>query len=203
MKTSFVAGEGEASVLLVERKARIGLARKLLAGKRYQQAAEQFLKATEYPRNLDVGRPPMESHAREYVSAARAFEAAGQRERAAALWRRAADEPLKSPTQPEEPWSEHYFFKAVALDHEGRPDEARALYERLAGLADDAHVREAEPAPQRGALSFVLAGLGLRALGRTGEAETAFRRAIEIDPGNERAREELARPDREAASSRP
>jgi tetratricopeptide (TPR) repeat protein len=202
-KTSFVAGEGEASVLLVERKARIGLARKLLAGKRYEQAAEQFLKATEYPRNLDVGRPPMESHAREYVSAARALEAAGQRERAAALWRRAAEEPLKSPTQPEEPWSEHYFFKAVALDHEGRPDEARALYGRLAGLADDAHVRDAEPAPPRGVLRFVLAGLGLRALGRPGEAETAFRRAIDIDPANERVHEELLRSDREATPSRP
>jgi tetratricopeptide (TPR) repeat protein len=190
-RKSFVAGEGEASVLLVERKARIGLARKLLAQGRHQQAGEQFLKATEYPRNLDVGRPPMQSHARELVAAARAFEAAGSGDRAEALWRRAAEEPLKPPAQPEEPWSEHYFFKAVALDHVGSGDQARALYERLAGLADDAHVARDEPAPPPGALRFLLAGLGLRALGQAGAAESAFRRALEIDPGNERAREEL------------
>lgn len=190
-RTWFVAGEGEASALLVERRARIGLARKLFAQRRYSAAAEQFLKATEYPRNLDVGRPPMQSHAREYVSAARAFEAAGQRERAAGLWRRAAEEPLKPPAQPEEPWSEHYFFKAAALEHVGKAEEARALYERLADLAEDARVLEREPAPPRGALRFLLAGLGLRALGRTDEAEAAFRKALEIEPGNERAAEEL------------
>jgi hypothetical protein len=64
-------------------------------------------------------------------------------------------------------------------------------------------VREAEPAPPRGSIRFLLAGLGLRALGRPGEAETAFRRAIEVDPGNERAREELLESDREATPSRP
>lgn len=110
-----------------------------------------------------------------------------------ALWRRAAEEPLNSPTQPEEPWSEHYFFKALALDHLGRNAEARALYERLAALADDARMLETEPTPPPGALRFVLAGLGLRALGHDGEARSAFQRALEIEPGNERAREELER----------
>jgi tetratricopeptide (TPR) repeat protein len=191
-KTWFVAGEGEASALLVERQARIGLAERLLAKRRYTEAADQFLKATEYPRNLDVGRPAMESHAREYVSAARALEAAGRKQRAEALWRRAAEEPLKSPTQPEEPWSEHYFFKAVALDHVGRSDEARGLCLRLAALADDERLLAVEPAPPRGALRFVLAGLGLRALGRNHESDSAFRRALDLEPGNPRAREQLA-----------
>jgi len=190
--TSFVAGEGEASALVVARKARLGLARQLLAQERHVEAAEQFLKATDYPRNLDVGRPPMQSHAREYVSAARALEAAGRRARAEELWRRAADEPLAPPAQPEEPWSEHYFFKAVALEHQGRHDEARALYERLARLADEARMLESEPSPPRGALRFVLAGLGLRALGLSGEAEAAFRKALAIEPGNERALAELS-----------
>jgi tetratricopeptide (TPR) repeat protein len=190
--TAFVAGEGEASALLVERRARIGLAHKLLAQGRSEAAAEQFLKATEYPRNLDVGRPPMQSHAREYVAAARAFEAAGRKDRAEALWRRAADEPLKPPAQPEEPWSEHYYWKAVALDHVGRRDEARALYERLASLTDDAHVKRAEPAPPPAVTRFLLAGLAERALGHGDRAQAAFQQVLKLDPSNERAREELS-----------
>lgn len=194
-KTTFVAGEGEASALAVERKARLGLAQSLLAQRKYEDAAAQFLKATEYPRNLDVGRPPMQSHAREYVSAAQALEAAGQRKQAEELWRRAADEPLKSPTQPDEPWSEHYFFKAVALEQVGRSDEAQALYARLASLADEAQDAGAEPTPPPAPLRFTLAGLGLRALGRAAQAEAAFRQALHVDPLDERAREALGLPD--------
>ena len=75
-----------------------------------------------------VGRPAMESQAREYVAAALEFEAAGRRDEAEKWLRRAAEDPLNSPTQPEEPWSEHYYYKAVALDRLGRRDDARALY---------------------------------------------------------------------------
>jgi len=67
----------------------------------------------------------METHAREYVEAARELQAAGKAQEAEPLWRRAAEEPLKSPTEPGEPWSEHYYFKALALDHVNRngPEE--------------------------------------------------------------------------------
>ena len=134
----------------------------------------------------------MQSPAREFVAAAREFEAAGRADEAARWWRQAADEPLNSPTQPEEPWSEHYYFKALALDHVGRQPEARALYERLAALGDETQRRAGEPAPPAGALRFVLAGLGLKALKREAEARAAFAQAVQLDPRNERARAALA-----------
>jgi tetratricopeptide (TPR) repeat protein len=135
----------------------------------------------------------MRSQAREYVAAAREFEAAGKRDEAERWWRRAAEEALNSPTQPDEPWSEHYYYKAVALDRVGRKDEARALYERLARLNDEQRMLAAEVAPPRGALRHLLAGWGLKALGRAEEARAAFQRALQIDPDNESARAELSR----------
>src|SRR6185503_9518636 len=104
---------------------------------------------------------------------ARELEAAGRRDEANKLWERAATDPLNSPTEPGEPWSEHYYYKAVALDHTGRREEARALFERLARLADDRAMMEAEPAPPAGAIRWALAGAGLRALGREAEARAA------------------------------
>ena len=106
-------------------------------------------------------------------------------------WQRAATEALNPPSQPEEPWSEHYFYKAVALDHVGRKAEARALYERLARLNDEQKMLDAEPWPPPGAIRFVLAGAALKALGRTVEARTALELALKMDPESELARSQL------------
>lgn len=191
-QNAFTSGEGEGNALAIYRRAQLTLARQHQQAGRHAEAAAAFIKATGFPRNFGVGREAMQSQAREYVSAAREFEAAGQREEAAKWWRRAADEALNSPTQPEESWSEHYYFKAAALDHVGRKDEARALYERLARLNDEPQMLAAERTPPRGALRFVLAGWGLKSLGRTEEARTAFQRALQLDPANDRARAELS-----------
>jgi tetratricopeptide (TPR) repeat protein len=133
----------------------------------------------------------MQSQAREYVAAARELEKAGKRQEAEALWQRAATEQLNSPSNPEEPWSEHYYYKALALEHTGRKAEARALYERLATLADERKMLEAEPTPPAGAIRFALAGAGLKALGRTSEARAAFERALQLDPKNQLAQEQV------------
>ena len=187
-KTEFVSGEGEKGALQIFREAHLGLARQHRQAGRHAQAAEEFLRATEYPHNLGVGRPAMESQAREYVEASRELEAAGKAQDAQTLWRRAAEEPLKSPTDPGEPWSEHYYYKAVALDHVNRKDEARALYARLAALLDDRQLQAAEPDPPRGAIRYLLAGLGLKALGQSDAAEPALEHALALDPKNELAR---------------
>jgi tetratricopeptide (TPR) repeat protein len=189
---TFTSGEGEGAALGIYRRAQLALAKQHQQAGRHAEAAAAFIKATEYPRNFGVGREAMRSQAREYVAAAREFEVAGRRDEAEKWWRRAADDALNSPTQPEEAWSEHYYFKAVALDHVGRKDEARALYERLARLSDDQQMQAAEVTPPRGALRFVLAGWGLKALGRHNEARAAFQRALQMDPHNERARAELS-----------
>ena len=122
---TFTSGEGEGAALGVYRKAHLALARKYQQTGNHAEAAAAFISATEYPKNFGVGRPAYGSQAREYVSAAREFEAAGEHSQAARWWQRAAEDALNSPTQPDEPWSEHYYFKALALDHVGRKDEAR------------------------------------------------------------------------------
>ena len=116
-KTSFTSGEGEDAALGLYRKAHLGLARKYRESGDHLKAAAEFAAVTEFPRNFGVGRPAMQSQAQYYVAAAREYDAGGQRDEADRWWKRAATEELNPPTQPEEPWSESYFFKAVALEH--------------------------------------------------------------------------------------
>ncbi len=190
-KTQFVSGEGEKSVLDTFRKAHLGLARELQGAGRHAEAAAEFLRATQYPRNLGVGRPAMESLALEYVAAARELEEVGKHEQAETLWTRAAEEPLKSPTDPGEPWSASYYYKAVALDHLNRKDQAYALYARLAALSDDQKMLADEPDPPRGAIRYLLAGLGLKALGKGDQARAELNHALAVDPQNELAKTAL------------
>ncbi|HEY8224148.1 MAG TPA: tetratricopeptide repeat protein, partial [Pyrinomonadaceae bacterium] len=191
-KTTFTSGEGEDAALGLYRRAHLGLAKKYRETGDHLKAAEEFALATEFPRNLGVGRPALQSQAREYVAAALEYEAAGRHDEAERWWQRAATEELNPPSQPEEPWSEHYFFKAVALEHAGRKAQAKALYERLALLNDDMKMLEAEPWPPSGAIRFVLAGAALKALGRKDEARIALERALKMDPQNELALAQLA-----------
>src|SRR4029453_5851576 len=189
---TFTSGEGEDAALALYRKAHLGLARNYQQAGDHLKAATEYIAATEYPRNFGVGRPAMQSQAREYVAAAREYGLAGKREESQAWWDRAATEALNPPTQPEEPWSEHYFYKAVALEHVGRKAEARALYERLARLNDEQRMLDAEPWPPTGAIRFALAGSALKALGRQAEARAALERALKMDPESELARLQLA-----------
>jgi tetratricopeptide (TPR) repeat protein len=189
---TFTSGEGEDAALGLYRKAHLGLARNYQQSGDHLKAAQEFVAATDYPRNFGVGRPAMQSQAREYVAAAREFELAGKHDDAKLWWNRAATEELNPPTQPEDPWSEHYFYKAFALDHVGRKAEARKLYERLARLNDEQQMLDAEPWPPSGAIRFVLAGAALKALGRGPEAQVALERALKIDPQSELARLQLA-----------
>src|SRR5204863_9120193 len=68
-KTSFTSGEGEDAALGLYRKAHLGLAKKYKDSGDHLKAAAEFVLATEFPRNLGVGRPAMQSQAREYVAA--------------------------------------------------------------------------------------------------------------------------------------
>jgi tetratricopeptide (TPR) repeat protein len=200
-KTTFTSGEGEDAALGLYRRAHLGLARKYRDAGDHAKAALEFAAITEFPRNFGVGRPAMQSQALYYVAAAREYEAAAQRDQAERWWQRAATEELNPPSQPEEPWSEHYYYKAVALEHVGRTADARKLYERLARLNDEQKMLDAEPWPPSGAIRFVLAGAGLKALGRNDEARIALERALKIDPQNELALSQLAELKRAANSA--
>jgi tetratricopeptide (TPR) repeat protein len=200
-KTTFTSGEGEDAALGLYRKAHLGLARKYRDAGDHAKAAAEFAAVTEFPRNFGVGRPAMQSQAQYYVAAAREYDAGGNTADAEHWWQRAANEELNPPSQPEEPWSENYYYKAVALDHVGRKADARKLYERLALLNDEQKMLEAEPWPASGAIRFVLAGAALKALGRTGEARIALERALKLDPQNELAISQLAELKRTANST--
>lgn len=200
-KTTFTSGEGEDAALGLYRKAHLGLARKYREAGDHLKAALEFATVTEFPRNFGVGRPAMQSQAKYYVAAAREYEAAGKRDEAERWWQRAATEELNPPSQPEEPWSEHYYYKAVALEHVGRAADARKLYERLARFNDEQKMLDAESWPPSGAIRFVLAGAALKALGRNEEARVALERALKIDPQNELAISQLAELKRAANST--
>lgn len=51
----------------------------------------------------------------------------------------------------------------MALDHVGRHQEARALYQRLATLNDERQMLVTEASPPEGAIRYILAGAGLKA----------------------------------------
>jgi hypothetical protein len=191
-QTTFTSGEGEYGPIAIYRKAHLGLARGYEREGKYREAAAEYLRATEYPLNLGAGRHAMQSQAREYVAAARALELAGERVEAEKWWQRAAEDVLTSPTQPEEPWSEHYYWKAVALERVGKKTQAEALYRRLARLADEEATREAEASVPQGAIRFALAGAGLKALGQREHARAALEQALKMEPGNELAHLQLA-----------
>lgn len=190
-KTTFTSGEGEDAALGLYRKVHLALARKYRDAGDHLKAATEFAAVTEFPKNFGVGRPAMQSQAQFYVATAREYEAAGSHDEAERWWTRAATEELNPPSQPEEPWSENYFYKAVALEHVGRRAEARKLYERLALLNDEQKMLAAEPWPPSGAIRFVLAGAALKALGRNDEARSALEKALKLDPQNELAISQL------------
>ncbi len=189
--TKIHSGEGESQGLATYRRASRGLAEKYRSEGKHEAAAAEFLKATQYPLNLGVGRSSGESHAREFVAAARELEAAGQSDAAQALWQRAATDPLKLKTEPVESWSDNYYWKAVALEKCARKAEAQALYARLARLADERQLAASEISPPPEALRFLLAGLGLKALNKGAEAREALRRVLQLDPANELALEAM------------
>jgi tetratricopeptide (TPR) repeat protein len=185
------SGEGETGAISVYRRACLGLAERYQKQGRHREAAAEFIRAAQYPANLGVGRSSTESHAREYASAAREYEALGENDSAKALWQRAAGEPLRAPTDPVEPWSENYFWKALALDRSGQQDAAQRLFARLSLLSDDRAMTANEMSPPEGTIRWLLAGLGLKGVGKAKEARMILEKVLDMDPGNKLARSEI------------
>lgn len=124
-KTQFVTGEGETSALALYRRAWRGLAAQHQKAGRHEEAARAFLRAAEYPRNLGVGRPPLDETVREWVAAAEQFEAAGRTEEAAKWWRRAAAAVVEVPTEPSKPHADLARLKARAIERLSKLEEGK------------------------------------------------------------------------------
>lgn len=114
--TRFVTGEGETSALALYRRAWRGIAQQHQKAGRHEEAARAFLRAAEYPRNLGVGRPPVDETIREWVAAAEELELAGKRQEALELWRRAAHAVVEVPSEPSRPSAELARLKAKAVE---------------------------------------------------------------------------------------
>ncbi len=114
--TQFVTGEGETSALALYRRAWRGLAAEHQQAGRHEEAARAFLRAAEYPRNLGVGRPPLDETIREWVAAAESLEAAGRVQEALKWWRQAASAVVEVPTEPSKPPAELAELKARAIE---------------------------------------------------------------------------------------
>ena len=124
----------------------------------WQAALQHFLQAMEYPANLRVGRPENERLALPKYWAAKAHEALGQREEAAAYYRQAAAEEYRraSPTQ---------YYQGLAFRALGQAADAERVFRDLI---------EASRRPSRrggsSSYSALLAGLGYHGLGDTERA---------------------------------
>ena len=119
-KTTFTSGEGEDAALGLYRKAHLGLARKYRDAGDHLKAALSLQQLLNFRATLasDVRRC---SRRRSTTSRPRAsMRLQGSVMKLIAGGNRAATEELNPPTQPEEPWSENYFYKAVALEHIGQ-----------------------------------------------------------------------------------
>jgi len=114
--TKFVTGEGETSALALYRRAWWGIARGHQKAGRHEDAARAILRAAEYPRNLGVGRPPIDETIREWVAAAEELERAGRHQEARTLWRQAANAVVELPSEPEGPSPHLAALKAKAIE---------------------------------------------------------------------------------------
>ncbi|MCS7315379.1 MAG: DUF5107 domain-containing protein, partial [Bryobacterales bacterium] len=124
-RTQFVTGEGETSALALYRRAWRGLAAEHQKAGRHEEAARAYLRAAEYPRNLGVGRPPLDETVREWVAAAEQLEAAGKIEEAMKWWRRAASAVVEVPSEPSRPPAELARLKARAAERIAKFEEGK------------------------------------------------------------------------------
>jgi len=131
----------------------------------YREALEDFLRASEYPRNIGVGRPPEPKDAGIWYRVGLTYEALGEEEKAREAYRKAASEshPEDSPLQ---------YERGRALRKLGMDEEAKKCFR---GLLRAGALRE-------DAMGHYLRGLGLLGLGRE-EAREALTEALKLDPG--------------------
>jgi tetratricopeptide (TPR) repeat protein len=137
--------------------------RQALDAKQYSVAEQVFRRALEYPVNLGVGKPDKPDDAEAFYWLGEALQAEHKLDAARAAWQSAASVQADAGASA--------VFRAMALRHLGRTDEASAMLEKLSQIKDDA-----------GPYQFYAAGLAERARARESAAQADFRRALELDP---------------------
>jgi tetratricopeptide (TPR) repeat protein len=150
--------------------------REALRAKNFRDAEQSFRKALEYPVNLGVGKPDKPSDEAALCWLGEALEGQGKTDPARTAWQQAAGDGKGKGV-----WQ---FYQALALERLGRSSEAVKTFAELA---------EAPAQGKTSASDYYLAGLAERHRVREEQAQSDFRRALELDPFLWQARIELAR----------
>lgn len=154
-------------------------------GKQYEKALSSFMKAAEYPDNLEVGRPLHggRSCQVEYFIGM-AYEALGRNTESHDYYERSVSQQAGL--------SELSYYQALSLEKLGRVEEVKPIFTKLIELGQKrledtpdldffAKFGEKQSAAKRKAQSLYLMGLGYSGRGETRAARKAFADAINLD----------------------
>jgi tetratricopeptide (TPR) repeat protein len=189
-------GGGEIHDVYVDAHLLQGL--KCMKENRPAKALDHFLKASEYPENLSVGRPGNDRRAPHVAHCiGRAYEAMGDEEKAREFYQASADQ------QGTYRWSETRFYQGLSLSKLGREAEASETFDGLIEAGRRNLIREEssdffakfgeqETKQARKASAHYVLGLGLLGRGRTGEASKEFETAVKLNVGHVWARYQLS-----------
>jgi tetratricopeptide (TPR) repeat protein len=175
----------------------------LLRGHRQLKAAgakgalADYLKAIEYPENLEVTRAYRGSRAPEvFYWAGVAYEALGRKDEAKKAWRESVAELLGTEENPHpgvDSGAALLYYRALSLAKLGDAARARALFQSLLDTASEALKRaegtqffakfgERQSPRARAAMAHYLAGLGWLGLENKAKAQAEFRAAVKLNP---------------------
>jgi tetratricopeptide (TPR) repeat protein len=158
---------------------------KFFQEKQYDKALQDYLRALEYPKNLEVGRPRHGGRAAQvFYYVGTAHEALGDLKKARNFYKKSAAQ--------KRGLTELSYFQALSLEKLGKADEAADIFQRLIDLGNkrlevstspDFFVKfgERQSEAKRQAQAHYILGLGYLGLGKTAEAEDKFKKAAELD----------------------
>jgi len=153
--------------------------------KHYDEALLDYLKALEYPKNLEVGRPANGGRAAQiFYFIGRTYEALGDTEQAKAYYLNSIE--LKRGL------SEISYFQALSLEKLGKRDEAFEIFQKLIDLGKerietstslDFFIKfgEKQSAAKRLAQAHHLLGLGYLGQGNTEKAHAEFKVTLDLN----------------------
>jgi tetratricopeptide (TPR) repeat protein len=156
-----------------------------LLSKDYERALESFLKALEYPENLEVGKPVRGGgEPRIFYFIGTAYEALDERNK--------AKECFEQSVSAKTGWSELSFYQGMSLKKLGRLDEALRIFE---GLMESAQKRlqssedmdffakfgERQTASSRRSQAHYLLGLSYMGKSEKEKARAEFEKACELN----------------------
>ncbi len=181
--------EGSSQIHNVYVDACLAHGQQLLADKKAREALRAFEAAFEYPENLEVGRArrtPRTAQIQYLIGTA--HDALGDAAKAKTAFEQAAAGRGGGS-------SEGDYFRALALQKIGRPDEAKPIFERLVKAGEDQLVKgeaadyfakfgERQSERVRQANAHYLIGLGQLGRGDRAKADAEFKQSLELNPSH-------------------